>query len=139
MTSVETADVFSLRVAPGDLDSNGFASIWNIASATAGENLESTRELAARLLCFLCHKKCDFVVVSTTDAEYLDAWFERDNKLLYDWKPESERVDVVSQHAEVPFEAMVGFLANQKFNLKSNYNPKRADRVDWFSNQWNLG
>lgn len=139
MASVESAGVFELRVAPGDLDSSGFASIWNIASATAPEGLDATRAFAAKLLCFLCQKDCDFVVVSTTDAEYLDAWFERDNKLLYDWKPESEKVDVLSQHAEVPFEALVSFLANQKFNPEGNYSPKRAQRVEWFSNKWNLG
>ncbi len=104
-----------------------------------GMNLESTRALAAKLLNFLCQRNCDFVVVSTTDAEYLDAWFERDNKLLYDWKPESEKVDVLSQHAEVPFEALAGFMANQKFNPSTNYKPNRAQRVEWFTNKWSLG
>ena len=139
MASVESTEVFELRVAPGDVDSSGFASIWNIASATTQGDLEPTRALAAKLLCFLCHRNCDFVVVSTTDAEYLDAWFERDNKLLYDWKPESEKVDVLSQHAEVPFEALVSFLANNKFNPAGNYSPKRSQRVEWFSSAWNLG
>ena len=101
--------------------------------------MEATRALAAKLLGFLCQKGCDFVVVSTTDAEYLDAWFERDSKLLYDWQPDSEKVDVLSQHAEVPFEALVVFLKNHKFNPEANYSPKRADRLEWFSNQWNLG
>jgi hypothetical protein len=139
MSSMESVEAFQLRVAPEDLDSSGFASLWNIASATSGGGLEATRTLAAQLLGFLCQKGCDFVVVSTTDAEYLDAWFERDNKLLYDWKPDSEKVDVLSQHAEVPFEALVGFLKNFKFNPSATYSPKRADRVEWFTNQWNLG
>lgn len=138
MASVDSG-VFELRVAAGDLDSSGFASLWNIASASSTGELSATRGLAATLLCFLCQKDCDFVVVSTTDAEYLDAWFERDNKLLYDWKPESEKVDVLSQHAEVPFDALVAFLGNQKFNLATTYQPKRAQRVEWFTNRWNLG
>ena len=139
MAAVESKGAFELRVSPGDLDANGFASVWNIASATSGGGLESTRALAAKLLSFLCQKNCDFVVVSTTDAEYLDAWFERDPKLLYDWKPESEKVDVLSQHAEVPFEALVSFAANQRFDPEGNYNPKRSQRVEWFTNRWNLG
>jgi len=139
MAALESVDVVELQVAPENLDSSGFASIWNVASASCQGELESTRALAAKLLCFLCQKGCDFVVVSTTDAEYLDAWFERDNKLLYDWKPESEKVDVLSQHAEVPFEALVSFLANNKFNPNTNYSPKRADRVDWFTNEWSVG
>jgi hypothetical protein len=139
MASVQSTSAFELRVSPENLDSNGFASIWNIASATSQGELEVTRALAAKLLCFLCQRDCDFVVVSTTDAEYLDAWFERDNKLLYDWKPESEKVDVLSQHAEVPYEALVRFLTNNKFSLATNYSPKRSQRVAWFQNKWNMG
>jgi hypothetical protein len=45
----------------------------------------------------------------------------------------------LSQHAEVPFDALVGFFLNQKFNPSGNYNPKRAQRVEWFSDKWNLG
>ena len=139
MSSAELASKPEMKVADANLDESGFASLWNIASATCEEDLEATRALAAKLLCFLCQKGCDFVVVSSTDAEYLDAWFERDSKLLYDWKPESELVDVLSQHAEVPFEALVSFMANQKFNPSTNYSPKRADRVEWFTNQWSVG
>jgi hypothetical protein len=139
MASVESTSGFELRVSAENLDANGFASLWNIASATNQGELEATRTLAAKLLCFLCQRDCDFVVVSTTDAEYLDAWFERDNKLLYDWKPESEKVDVLSQHAEVPYDALVRFLANHKFNPSGNYSPKRSQRVAWFQNKWNLG
>lgn len=139
MASVETLDVREFRVADGDLDPNGFVSIWNIAAASSDGSVEATRSLAAKLLCFLCQKGCDFVVVSTTDAEYLDSWFERDNKLLFDWKPESEKVDVLSQHAEVPFEAFVGFVANQKFSSAVNYNPKRSMRVEWFTEKWSMG
>jgi hypothetical protein len=139
MSSSDTTGVFELKVSPENLDETGFASLWNIASATCDGELAPTRALAARLLNFLCAKGCDFVVVSTTDAEYLDAWFERDTKLLYDWKPESEKVDVLSQHAEVLFEAVVPFLSNYKFSLTTNYSPKRADRIEWFTNMWSVG
>lgn len=139
MSSADSAATSLVRVNQDDLDSSGFASIWNIASASRDGNVEETRAFAASLLCFLCQKECDFVVISTTDAEYLDAWFERDSTLLYNWKPDSERVDVLSQHAEVPFEALVHFLGNKNYSPERNYSPKRALRVEWFSNQWNLG
>lgn len=139
MSSSESPEASIVRVNPADLDSSGFASIWNIASCTCDGNIEETRAFAATLLCFLCQKECDFVVVSTTDAEYLDAWFERDSTLLYNWKPDSERVDVVAQHAEVPFEALVHFLGNKNFSPERKYSPKRSLRVEWFTDQWNLG
>jgi hypothetical protein len=138
MTSLDNLAEIEIKASPDNLDENGFASIWNIASESCDGDLEMTRALAAQMLCFLCKKDCDFVVVSTTDAEYLDAWFERDTKLLYDWKPESETVDALSQHAEVPFEPFVSFLANNKFNPKTKYSPRRVDRVEWFTNRWNV-
>ncbi len=139
MTALEDLVGIEIKATPDDLDENGFVSIWNIASTSCEGDLEKTRALAAQILGFLCKKDCDFVVISTTDAEYLDAWFERDTKLLYDWNPDSEKVDVLSQHAEVPFEAFVSFLSNQKFNPKTKQAPRRADRVEWFTNRWNVG
>ena len=139
MTSLDFLDSIEIQALPGDLDDDGFVSIWNIASASCDGDLHKTRALAAQLLGFLCKKNCDFVVVSTTDAEYLDAWFERDNKLLYDWNHDSETVDVVTQHAVVPYKSLVMFLENQKFNSSAKHSPRRADRIEWFTNQWNVG
>ena len=137
--TVELADAIDIKSTPSDLDEDGFISIWNIAAASSDGDLELTRALAAQFLCFLCKRDCDFVVTSTTNAEYLDAWFERDNKLLYDWNLDSEKVDVLAQHAEVPYEPFVSFLVNQKFNPKTKYSPRRIDRVEWFQNQWSVG
>lgn len=139
MTSLDFTESLEIQASPDDLDDDGFVSLWNIASASCDGDLVNTRTLAAQLLGFLCKKKCEFVVVSTTDVEYLDAWFERDNKLLYDWNFDSETVDVVSQHIEVPFSSLVLFLENQKFNPQTKHSPKRADRVEWCTNQWNVG
>ncbi len=125
-------------VAP-EADEDGFVTIWNVASASCDDDLSATRELAAKLLLFLCKKKCDFVVTSSTNAEYLDSWFERDSKLLYDWKPGSEMVDVVSQHAEVPAAGLILFLKNNKFDPTTNYTATRAVRVDWFREMWCVG
>ncbi len=125
-------------VAP-EADEDGFVTIWNVASKSCDENLTATRELAAKLLLFLCKKKCDFVVTSSTNAEYLDSWFERDSKLLYDWKPDSEMVDVVSQHAEVPASGLMLFLKNNKFDPSANYTATRAVRLDWFREMWCVG
>lgn len=137
--SAGSTEAIDWKVAPDALDEDGFVSLWSIASATCDGDVEQTRELAAKLLGFLCKRQCDFVVVSTTDAEYLDQWFERDNKLLYDWKPESETVDILAQHAEVPYEAFLLFLETRKFKPSGNYSPRRADRVQWFTEMWNVG
>ncbi len=139
MTSLEFADSLEIKAAPSDIDEDGFVSIWNVASESCGGDRANTRALAAQLLGFLCKKSCDFVVVSTTDAEYLDAWFERDNKLLYDWNHDSEMVDVVAQHAQIPFSTFVSYLELQRFNPKAKHSPRRADRVEWFTEQWCVG
>ena len=138
MTAGST-EAIEWKVEPDTVDEDGFVSLWNIASATCGGDVAQTREMAARLLGFLCKRQCDFVVVSTTTAEYLDERFERDNKLLYDWKPDSESVDVLAQHAEVPFEAFRIFMETRKFKPDGNYSPRRADRVEWFQEMWNVG
>ncbi len=122
-----------------EVDSDGFISIWNIASASRSGDAAETRALASKLLLFLCKKQCDFVVTSTANAEYLDNWFERENRVLYDWKPESEFVDVVAQHAEVPASAFLSFLKNEKFDPATNHNATRAVRVKWFQEQWSVG
>jgi hypothetical protein len=132
-------DGIEIKASADDLDENGFVSLWRVAATSCEGDEERTRALAAQFLGFLCKKKCDFVMVSTTDAEYLDEWFERDNKLLYDWKFESETVDVLSQHAEVPYEPFVSYLQNQKFNPKTKYSPRRIDRVEWFREMWSVG
>ena len=139
MTAVELPSEIDVKTNPTDLDEDGFVSIWNIASASAEGDLEQTRALAAQFLCFLCKRNCDFVITSTTNAKYLDERFERDNKLLYDWNLESEKVDIIAQHAEVPYEPFVSFLQNQKFNPKTKYAPRRVDRVEWFQNLWSTG
>ncbi len=124
---------------PETVDSDGFVSIWNIAATTMGGKTELARVLASKMLGFLCKHQCDFVFASSTDANYLDQWFERDKSLLYDWSPASEKVDVVTQHAQVPAKALVRFLKEKKFDATKNYSPRRADRVLWFSDLWCIG
>jgi hypothetical protein len=139
MTSLEFAASVEIKSSPEHMDEDGFVSIWNIASASCDGDLNKTRALASQFLGFLCKKNCSFVLVSTTDAEYLDAWFERDNKLLYDWNADSEMIDVVTQHAEVPFQSFVFFLEHNRFNPTAKHAPRRADRVEWFREQWCVG
>jgi hypothetical protein len=129
----------SVRVDPETIDEDGYVSLWNVAAATMKGNQELTRLLASKLLGFLCKHRCDFIFASSTDAKYLDEWFERDPGLLYDWSPQSEKVDVLSQHAHVPARALVRLLEQKKFNPAANHNPRRADRVEWFTNQWCIG
>ncbi|QDS93278.1 hypothetical protein FF011L_20400 [Roseimaritima multifibrata] len=140
MTDVEP-EVEPLRVSitSDDVEEDGFMTIWNIASASCDSDTARTRQLASKLLLFLCKKKCDFIVTSTANAEYLDNWFERDTAVLYNWKPDSEFVDVVAQHAEVPAKAFLAFLKNEKFDSGVNHNATRAARVEWFQNMWSVG
>ena len=138
---METIDLSNLefKVEPADLDEDQFASLWNVASSTMGGDVVQTRMLASKFLGFLCKHRCALMASTPTDAKYLDEWFERDNSLLYDWKPESEKVDVLSQHVQVPFDLFRNFLIDHKFNAEKNYAPRRADRVEWFTNEWNVG
>ncbi len=133
------ADEIEFKISQEDQDEHSFVTLWNIASATCDGDIVETRALASKLLNFLCKRDCDFVVCSSSGLEYLDERFEKDNKILYDWKPESEHVDIIAQHAEVPGRAFMSFLKTHKFNPATNYNPRRADRVEWFTNRWSVG
>ncbi len=128
-----------ITVQPSDLDEDQFVSIWNVAASTMGGDAYQARFLASKFLGFLCKHRCGFTATSPADATYLDEWFERDNSLLYDWKPESDRVDVFSQHVHVPFDLFRNFLREHGFQADKNYSPRRADRVDWFTNDCNVG
>ena len=138
MTAMDLADL-KISVEPQDFDEDQFVSIWNVAAKTMQNDPLQTRMLASKFLGFLCKHRCAFVIVSPTDATYLDEWYERDNSLLYDWSPESDKVDVISQHAQVPFDTFAEFLREKKFSAEKNYSPRRADRLNWFSNDWNVG
>ncbi|MFT5522550.1 MAG: hypothetical protein ACI9HK_000494 [Pirellulaceae bacterium] len=131
--------VENIKVPAEQIDEDGFVTLWKVASSTVDGDIPQTRDLASRLLGFLCKHKCNFVVASSTDINYLEEWFERDNKLLYDWKPVSEMVDVVSQHVSVPYAAFSSFIRSHKFKPTTAYAPKRADRVAWFTDDWNVG
>lgn len=128
-----------VRVDPETIDEDGFVTLWNVAAATMNGKTELARVLASKLLGFLCKQKCDFVFISSADAKYLDEWFERDQSLLYDWSAQSEKVDVMAQHAHVPAKALLRLLQDKRFKPTVNHNPRRADRVEWFTNQWCIG
>ena len=138
---METIDLKELEITvePTDVDEDQFVSIWNVAASTMGRDAIQSRMLASKLLGFLCKHRCGFLVATPSDAKYLDEWFERDNSLLYDWSPESDKVDVVAQHAQVPFDLLVTFLRDKKFAVEKAYSPRRADRVAWFTDNWNVG
>ncbi len=127
------------QVDPETVDEDGYVSIWNVAATTMGGQTVFARELASKMLGFLCKQQVNFVVISSTDANYLDEWFERDTSLLYDWSATSEKVDVVAQHAQVPATVLLRLLKQKKFDATKNHNPRRADRVQWFSDQWCIG
>lgn len=130
---------FTVKIDEKHLDADRFISIWDIANTTMDGDTTQARLLASKWLGFLCKHRYEHVVVSATDAKYLDEWYERDNKLLNDWKPESDKVDVVAQHACVPYESFLYFLESKKFSIEKKYSPTRANRADWFANDWNVG
>lgn len=136
---IDIDPAIEITINPESIDVDGYVSLWNASSDTMGADLQRTRALASRFLGFLCKHQCDFVVASSSDAKYLDERFERDNSLLYSWTVDSENVDVVSQHAYVPAEGFKQFLKKRKFSAASNYSPKRADRVKWFTDEWCVG
>ena len=71
MTAVELPPEIEVKLNPADQDEDGFVSIWNIASQPPLTVIWSRRELlAAQFMCFLCKRNCDFVVTSSTNAEY---------------------------------------------------------------------
>jgi len=137
-TTIDFANL-EFSVESTDVDEDQFVSIWNVAASTMGGDATQARALASKILGFLCKHRCSLVTSSPSDVKYLDEWFERDNSLLYDWKPESDKVDVVSQHAYVPFDLFRNFLLQHKFLGDKNYSPRRVDRVEWFTNDWNVG
>ncbi|MCA9215643.1 MAG: hypothetical protein KDB27_21405 [Planctomycetales bacterium] len=138
MDTTELTDV-EIKISADDTDKDGFVSIWNVASASMDGDTTMARVLASKIIGFLCKHRCNFVLVSQNDATYLDDWFERDKSILYDWNPDSEKVDVITQHAHVPAEAIVDFLETKKFKPGVKYAPKRSIRVEWFQEDWNVG
>ncbi|MEM9367486.1 MAG: hypothetical protein AAGD07_15955, partial [Planctomycetota bacterium] len=58
------AEEIVLSVSKDDLDEHGFTSVWNVASSTCDGDLERTRDMAGRILGFLCKKDYEHVLVS---------------------------------------------------------------------------
>lgn len=135
----EAAPEINLTYYKEDVDEHGFTSVWNIASATCDRDTARTRDMAGRILGFLCKKEYGHIVISSTDAQYLDEWFEREKAILYNWKADSETTDAITQHAQVPAASMISFLKREKFKPTANYSPRRADRVAWFQTKWVIG
>lgn len=129
----------TLQYSKDDVDDNGFTTVWNVAAATCEGDQARTREMAGRILGFLCKKEYEHIVISSTDAKYLDEWFEREKAILYNWKGDSETTDAITQHAHVPAASMISFLKREKFKSTANYSPRRADRVAWFQEKWGVG
>jgi len=128
-----------IKANPDVLDADNYVTIWNVASSTTDGDYDRTRQLAGKLLCFLCKHRFPYIVASQTDMQYLDDWFERDTKLLYNWKDDSEMVDVVAQHASLPFDTLTQFLDNNRFKTTGKYSAGRSARLEWFQSDWNVG
>ena len=138
---MEDIDLANLEITadPEHVDEDRFVSLWNVASDTMGKDPVQARWLASKFLGFLCKKRWTYVLASPNDAKYLDDWYERDNSLLNDWTPESEKVDVLAQHAYVPLELFKSFLITNKFKPETKYSPRRSLRVEWFTEDWKVG
>ena len=135
---MNAAAEFEAKVHPDNLE-EGYASIWDIAFATTGKDEDEARRLAGLFLGFLCKMKFEYMVMTADQAKYLDRQLEKDEDLMGNWKPESEWVDVVAQNASVPFDVFANFLKAKKFDPAGRYNPRKATRINWFQNLWNVG
>jgi len=130
---------FSIKIDEKDLDENGFVSVWNIANASTERDYEKARLIASKFIGFLCKQRADFVVVTPSDAKYLDEYYEKNNALLNNWKPDSDTVDIITQHAHVPHDVFTRLLTKKKFSPDKNYSPTRKVRLEWFTNEWSVG
>lgn len=124
------------------LDADGFIRLWDLAACRpTGERRSDaeTRELAARLLGFLCKLRYENVLVTQHAANYLQDRFERNDSVLYDWSTSNDNVDLICQHIEVPAQEVIKLLAKKRFDPQENYNPRRSSRLEWFNNDWKVG
>ena len=124
------------------VDADGFIRLWDLAACTPTGDKRSdseTRVLAGKLLGFLCKLRYENVLVTQHAATYLQDRFERNEQVLYNWSPETDNIDLVAQHIEVPAQEVIKLLAKKRFDPQENYNPRRSSRLEWFNNDWKVG
>jgi hypothetical protein len=137
MTQADLVGVDSQKV-----DADGFIKLWDLAACKGdGEKRsdDETRELAGKLLGFLCKLRYENVLVTQHAANYLQDRFERNEGVLFNWSPDTDNIDLIAQHIEVPAQEVVKLLAKKRFDPQENYNPRRSSRLEWFNNDWKVG
>ncbi len=121
-------------------DEDGYITLWRLAQDSLGyvRSHQTIRELASRLLNFLCKEQYPYVLLAGHDADYLDEMAERDEAAFFNWSSDSDKVDMLAQYIKVPADPVVRFLKDNGFNPAESYTARRATRQDWFREGWNV-
>jgi hypothetical protein len=121
-------------------DEDGYITLWRLAEDSLGyvRSNQTVRELASRLLNFLCKQRFSYVLLPKHDADYLDEMAERDEAAFFNWSPENAKVDLIAQCIKVPAEPLLRFLKENRFSAAESYSTRRTTRQEWFTNEWNV-
>lgn len=138
MDSEKLTEALTLNI--NNTDEDGYITLWTLAQGSLGytRSNQTVRELASRLLNFLCKHRYPYVLVAGHDADYLDEMAERDEAAFFNWSPESDKVDLIAQYIKVPAEAVTRFLTANGFNAAEAYSARRSTRQEWFRDDWNV-
>jgi hypothetical protein len=121
-------------------DEDGYITLWRLAEDSLGyvRSSQTIRDLASRLLNFLCRHRYPYVLLAGHDADYLDEMSERDEAAFFNWSPDNDKVDLICQCIKVPGEPLLKFLKEKGFSAAEGYAARRATRQEWFTNDWNV-
>jgi hypothetical protein len=121
-------------------DEDGYITLWRLAEDSLGyvRSAQTIRELASRLLNFLCKHRYPYVLVVGHDADFLDEQAERDEAAFFNWSGDSDKVDLIAQYIKVPAEPLARFLKEKGFNAAESYSARRATRQEWFKDDWKV-
>jgi hypothetical protein len=121
-------------------DEDGYLTLWRLTEDSLGyvRSSQTIRELASRLLNFLCRHRYPYVLLAGHDADYLDEMAERDEAAFFNWSPDNDKVDLIAQCIKVPGEPLARFLKEKGFSAAESYSARRSTRQEWFANDWNV-
>ena len=121
-------------------DEDGYITLWRLAEDSLGyvRSSQTVRDLASRLLNFLCKNRYPYVLLVGHDADFLDEQAERDEAAFFNWSGDSDKVDMIAQYIKVPADSVTRFLKEKGFSAAENYSARRATRQTWFKENWNV-
>ncbi len=138
MESEKLTEALTLNISKKDDD--GYITLWTLAQESLGytRSSQTVRDLASRLLNFLCRNRYRYVLLAGHDADFLDEQAERDESAFFNWSPDSDKVDLIAQYIKVPAAPVARFLKENGFNAAESYSARRATRQEWFKDDWNV-